>query len=387
VIDRATFVRSLTAAAALPAPPAQRSFNVLILGDSIAWGQGLKPEHRWRTLLIDRLGEVLKREVREISGEIHSGATIGIGDYNQIGDPGLYQPGKREKSYLDKGPYGGEIPSATPTVLAQLDALDASPDKDAPIDLVVISAGINDVRVTRLLDPYARDRFIADLIQLHCRLHLTALLDRVRTRCVERNPACRVAVLSYFEMVSADSTDFPSLRDFIAALLSQPPHTRAEARRKSELQGVAEATQAVNPPKPYASFADLPDVAKRMIEAAQRFYAESEKAIGQAVDDANRPPFSQAFVHVTPRIALDQAVFVTPGPSALWAVRFTDGSILPLDEVAALRQPLCLEIYSPEHDNASLNECRIASLGHPNVAGAQRGYFEALWDAIASLVR
>ncbi len=391
MIDRATFVQALAAAVAAPAtpPPAERSFNVLVLGDSIAWGQGLRPEHRWRTLLIDYLTKTLKQPVREIPTELHSGAIIGIGDRNQIGLPGLYQPGETEPSFLDKGPYAGEIPSGTPTVLAELDALDASPEKDTPIDLIVLSAGINDVRITRLLDPLARDEYIAALIDLHCHRHLTALLDRIRTRCVERNPGCRVAVLSYFRMVSKDSTKFPSVYDFVSALLSQPPRSRAERRRERIIQGLAKISEGKHEANtPYATYADLPEIVRGIIDAAGRFYAESEAAIGAAVDDANRAPFTPAFVHVTPRISDGQAVFVAPpNSSSLWELRFADRAVFPVDEVYAERDELCRQLYSPEKAPASLNECRIASIGHPDVVGAQQGYFDAILAAIASVAR
>lgn len=340
---------------------------------------------------MDYLAKTLKRDVREVPSEIHSGAIIGVGDRNEIDQPGLYQPGEPEKSYLNQGPYGGEIPLGTPTVLAQLDALDASPDKDTPIDLVVVSAGINDVRITRLLDPLADERFIAELIELHCHDHLAALLDRIRTRCVDRNPDCRVAVLSYFRMITERSTDFPSVYDFVSALLSEPPRSAAEQRRKQITQNIAEAAEQVKPPPSagsYATYDSLPAIVKRMITAAARFYAASEEAIGRAVDDANRAPFSHAFVHVTPRIAADQAVFVAPpDSSALWEVRFSDRAVFPVDEVFDQRDVICRRLYPSAGDAETLNQCRVASLGHPDLAGAQRGYFEAIVDAIATIAK
>jgi lysophospholipase L1-like esterase len=401
VIDRSGFLQALVAAVTLPAQTgvpaasetpaaAERSFNVLILGDSIAWGQGLKPEHRWRTLLVEHLATALKCSVREISSEVHSGAIIGIGDQNEIGRSDLYQPGAAEKSFLNLGPYGGEIPSSTPTALAQLDALDAGADKDAPIDLVVVSAGINDVRIARFIDPLAREKFVADLVDLHCHKHLAVLLDRIRTRCIERNPACRVAVLSYFRIISEQSLAFPSVYDFVSAILAEPPHTQAEQRTKRVVQSLARAAEEVQAPPTtaYTSFAQLPEIVKRMIAAAGRFYSESETAIAAAVDDANRAPFSNAFVHVTPSIAPTQSLFVAP-PNApgLWEVRFDQRVLIPTDEVAREREPLCLQLYPSAGEAESLNECRIASFGHPDASGAQQGYFDALWAAIASVVK
>jgi lysophospholipase L1-like esterase len=398
MIDRAAFVKTLTAALALPqtgaadgpapAPPA-RPFNVLVLGDSIAWGQGLRPEHRWRELLVTHLRAALGRDVVEIAPQVHSGAIIGVGDLNEIDQPGLYAPdryapGHEQPTLLDRGPYAGELPSATPTVLAQLDALDAL-DPGDPIDLVVVSAGINDVRIARFLNPFAKPKFVAALIDLHCRRHLTVLLDRIRVRCVDRNPACKVAVLSYFQMVSDQSTGFPSVYDFVSAIFTSPPRSPQERRNRRVIVGIAEAEQMARQQAPTAAIAGrLPDLVKDVANAAKRFYDASETAIGLAVEDANRLP-PQAFVHVTPRIGPGQALYVVPATdSDLWDATIEGHAPPdPTDEVVRERVPLCLQLYDK---GAALNECRIASLGHPNLVGASDGYFDAVWAAIAPLL-
>jgi len=394
MIDRAAFMKALIAAVAVPqaaaaqgAPPA-RTFNVLVLGDSIAWGQGLRPEHRWRELLVDHLRAALGREVKEIAPQVHSGAIVGLGDLNEIDQPGIYSPdryapGQEGPSFLGRGPYAGELPSATPTVLAQLDALDGL-DPDDPIDLVVVSAGINDVRVARFLNPFAKPKYIAALIDLHCRRHLTVLLDRIRVRCVDRNPTCKVAVLSYFQMVSDQSIGFPSVSDFVSAIFTSPPRSPQERRNRRVIVGIAEAEQLTGQQNATGTAPHLPNLVKDVAAAAKRFYDASEAAIGAAVDDANRLP-PQAFVHVTPRIGPGGALYVVPAKdSDLWDATIEGHEPPgPTDEVVAERVPLCAALYDK---GAALNECRIASLGHPNVAGSNDGYFEAVWAAIAPLL-
>lgn len=400
MIDRASFVRRLTAALALPQasaapqPSATRPFNVLILGDSIAWGQGLLPQHRWRDLLVDRLRTALQRDVKEIAPQIHSGAVIGIGDRGEIDISGLYSPdvyppGQEKPTLLDKGEYAGELPSTTPTVLAQLDTLEAL-DPDVPIDLVVVSAGINDVRIARFLDPFASERFIDDLIELHCRRHLTVLLDRIRVRCVDGNAACKVVVLSYFQMISEDSVDVPSVYDFVSAIFTAPPRNASERRGRRVLAGVAEAEEVIAQPPPEAGPPPprkLPELINRIVKAAARFYRASETAIDLAVDDANRAPFSSAFVHVTPNIGPAQALYVVPSSaSSLWAAVIGGRKPpVPTDEVAKYRETLCLNLYGPK--GPSLNECDIASIGHPDISGASEGYFDAIWAKISPLLQ
>ncbi len=126
---RSDFIRSLILGLAAPvalSAQSPRPFNLLVLGDSISWGQGLLPEHRWRTLLRKQLEQTLERLVKAIATDIHSGATIGVGDHNQIDDVNLYQPDgvTPEPSFLASKytAYGGEIPSSTPTILRQFDS-------------------------------------------------------------------------------------------------------------------------------------------------------------------------------------------------------------------------------------------------------------------------
>jgi lysophospholipase L1-like esterase len=384
-----TAALALPPASAAPASPA-RPFNVLVLGDSIAWGQGLLPGHRWRDLLVAHLRSALGRDVNEIAPQIHSGATIGIGDHDEIDQPGLYAPdryppGHELPSLLDHGPYAGELPSPTPTVLAQLDALDGL-DANDPIDLVVVSAGINDVRVARFLNPLANPKFVDSLIDLHCRRHLTVLLDRIRVRCVDRNPTCKVVVLSYFQIVSDQSTHFPSVYDFVSAVFTAPPRSPAERRNRRVIVGIAEAEHLTGEQAASGAMPGrLPNLVKDVASAAKRFYDASESAVDRAVTDANRldPP---AFVHVTPRIGPGEALYVVPATnSKLW-----DATIVghrppdPTDEVAQYRLPLCAEVYGAT--GSALIECDIASIGHPNIAGASDGYFDAIWNAIAPVL-
>lgn len=386
MLDRRSFVRSLGAALTAPlvlAAQPPRPYNVLILGDSIAWGQGLEVGHRWRDILVDHLRAKLKRDVVPYAPDIHSGAIIGIGDQNQIGSVGLYQPGVAEPSFLNRGPYAGEVPSSTPTILKQLDTLAPG----VPIDLVVISASINDVSIGRFINPYMNRDVVDRLIDLHCGEHLAALLDRVRTRCVEPNPGCRVIVLSYYRMISKDSTNFPSVYDFVTALLSTPPATAQERRARAAAQVQATVTQRA-PQGRNVSSDQQPQLVKDMIAAAAHFFERSQLRIQGAVDFANRPPFARAFFHVTPKFAENQAIFVEPPNVAQgWDVSFpSPGRVDPIDEVAAKRIPLCTDVYKDKNDNAAQNACRIASIGHPNVDGANHGYFDAIWPQIDALL-
>ena len=401
MIDRATFVRSLAAVLAGPSLIAQspRPFNMLVLGDSISWGQGLEHTSKWRYLLQKAIEAKLNRPVQPYAPRIHSGAIIGIGDRNEIGQPGLYQPGEREESFVDP-PFpdpafperGGEIPSSTPTILAQLDTMDQPPQKDVVFDLVVVSAGINDVDITRFISPFQESKYIDWLIKQHCHFHLAALLDRIRARCIESNPSCRVVVLSYFPIISEESVNFPNIRDFVSALMRTPPRpTPKERRDTSRAENSASRTDQANATRGIdlqnKSLSEQPGIVKDMMKAAKTFYDTSQTAIDEAVNDANRVA-PHSFMHVTPSIGPSEALFVpATNASRLWPVTFAaNEDAQPHDQVYPDRIPLCTKIYAGKNKNMAENTCRIASIGHPNIAGAEFGYFAAIWAKLEPLI-
>jgi hypothetical protein len=121
---------------------------------------------------------------------------------------------------------------------------------------------------------------------------------------------------------------------------------------------------------------------RELVGAAARFNELSERAIGLAVDEANRAPFSPNFVHVVPGIDPDRTVFSSD--AELWSLRQLPGGQLgPEDEVARARIPICHRLGDDLHDLAksATQQCDIASLGHPNDSGAQQ-YADAIWAAI-----
>src|SRR5207245_2048873 len=62
---------------------AERSLNMLVLGDSILWGQGLKDEHKAWYQVKTWLQQTASRDVRE-KIEAHSGAVISSAERPQV---------------------------------------------------------------------------------------------------------------------------------------------------------------------------------------------------------------------------------------------------------------------------------------------------------------
>src|SRR5712692_7154378 len=87
-----------------PDKPTERQLNLLVLGDSIMWGQGLNEPHKAWYQVKSWLRENTKRDVRETI-EAHSGAMVGVNDV----------------APLNYSPPDGEVSSAVPTVNHEVD--------------------------------------------------------------------------------------------------------------------------------------------------------------------------------------------------------------------------------------------------------------------------
>jgi lysophospholipase L1-like esterase len=101
-------------------------FNMVVIGDSIAWGNGLNKKNKYPYHVADWLQGKLNRPV-EVKVYAHSGATISG------------EPGKSIDPNLNSG---------TPTLMDQAKSIN---NKDK-VDLILVSGGINDVGIGNILD-------------------------------------------------------------------------------------------------------------------------------------------------------------------------------------------------------------------------------------------
>ena len=104
-----------------PDKPAERPLNMLVLGDSIMWGQGLLEQHKAWYQVKSWLKENTSRDVRE-NVAAHSGAVVGVNDVPWSND----------------APRDGEVSSAVPTVNHELDRALQSYASPSQVDLVLV---------------------------------------------------------------------------------------------------------------------------------------------------------------------------------------------------------------------------------------------------------
>ena len=183
--------------------PVADPLHMLVIGDSIMWGQGLKDEEKFSTRVQCWLQEKTNREVK-LHVEAHSGAII-------------------SGSALAQATFttsDGEVNLTSPTINDQLDhAIQFYKQNQAAPSLILLNGCINDVGVKNLL---AASTTLEDLrVQAlqNCGEKMQLLLHRVRSSF----PQSQVVVTGYYPIVSVETADNAFLRLLVKKLNNQRP--------------------------------------------------------------------------------------------------------------------------------------------------------------------
>jgi len=337
---------------------AERPLNLVVLGDSISWGQGLKDEHKAWFLIKSWLQQVTGREVRE-TVEAHSGAVIG--------SPA--DPNGESTRDLD-----GELSRAYPTINGQLaHALKAFGDP-SQVDLVLVNGCINDLDSRRLLNAANTPDKIRELAQAKCGPPMELLLTRIATVF----PNANVVVTGYYPILSEKTAN-----DLFMRALARRFYT----------------------PEPGAPRINDKILRARLIAISHEWYQTSDQmlaAAAQKIDAQLREKMSHqrvlfADVAFAPENSFAAKQSRLWGFDASWLrkmlVLLTLGKVQlrTNDERRHQRGELCEELFKKPvnetpNDKAArkdrLLRCRLAAVGHPNRKGA------AMYaDAVGRLLR
>jgi lysophospholipase L1-like esterase len=219
-----------------PDKPAGSQLNMLVLGDSIMWGQGLNEQHKAWYQVKSWLKENTNRDVRETI-EAHSGALVGVSDVPWSND---LQP-------------DGEVSSAVPTVNHELDRALRSYANPSQVDLVLVDGCINDVDVRNLLNAANSSDDVKRMATEKCGMPMQALLRRVANSF----PSAHVIVTGYFPIIS-ERTPNSLLMKAMARMFYQPGPKPAKLKQK--------------------------DLRENLITVSRTWYQASNAALGGAAD-------------------------------------------------------------------------------------------------------
>jgi hypothetical protein len=308
-------------------------FDIVVFGDSIMWGQGLREQDKFSSLVRNELAATIKEKtnkdipVRILDVRAHSGAKIGF-------------------TLVDRGQAGlhGEIPRSHPTIIKQVENY-KNFDASSPwkIDLVLVDGCINDVNYKTILNKNVKQSELRNIIWTYCHGDMLELLNTVTTKFAY-NPEIKIIVTGYYKVFSQDTE------------MSRMPGTIKKA------------------------FV-IQDSDKTWLDQRWQVWRdESTRALELAVTEANLkfnpsnyPGRNQIFFAV-PDFRDENAIFASN--SFLWGViegetAYGINRPYPVDDVKDERSIACDRYYDDEFLEFSERwGCEVASTAHPNRGGA-----------------
>ena len=347
-------------------PSTAAPLQMLVLGDSVMWGQGLREEEKFSSRVKCWLEEKTNREV-QAHVEAHSGAVISAA------------PAMPPKFLT----ANGEVNLGTPTINEELDhAIEFYKQEQSSPALILMNGCINDVGVKNLLAASTSLENLRAQARKSCGEEMNHLLQRVRKSFSQSY----VLVTSYYPIVSQQTADNAFLRLLVKKLNNQRP----EARRMTDKEMRA-----------------------RLIAISDEWYKTSTANLVEAIakTNADDAPESAKVSFVEIEFGPEH-VFAAPD-SLLWNFKFASTNLTGFakiivwlsfgtaaykanDHVRQNRIRSCEETFKKpkgiKEDKSQKNSredlfliCRYASLGHPNQMGALI-YTEAIKGQLHQLI-
>lgn len=331
----------------------ENHLQMLVLGDSILWGQGLREQQKSWFRVKCWLQETTGRIV-DVTVKAHSGAVV----ETSAGQTQSYSSPNRE------------VNLPLPSINEELDEALKDYGDGARVDLVLVDGCINDVDVRNLLNASINVDLIRDRTKESCGAAMTRLLRRV----VASFPNAHVILPSYYRIVSQETEDSAFIRLLVKQLAGKPV---VEGRRLSDKE-----------------------MRDRLIANSEEFYTVSTAGLREAVRQVNEELQARAskqkvlFVNIQfwPEHAFSAKdtllwtfVFASTNLSGfrkiLVALTFGRAAYNANDTVRKERIESCKQTYKKpkstkedkDHKRDRENRllaCRYASLGHPNQMGA-----------------
>jgi lysophospholipase L1-like esterase len=334
-------------------PSSNEPLQMLVLGDSIMWGQGLREEEKFSSRVKCWLQERTNREVK-VHVEAHSGAVISAESAARLGFTAA----------------NGEVNLPTPTVNEQLDhAIQFYREDRSSPALILLNGCINDVGVKSLLAASTPLDDLRARARKSCGEGMYGLLQRVRKSFSQSH----VLVTSYYPIASLQTDDNAFLRLLVKKLNNQRP----EARRMTDKEMRA-----------------------RLIAISDEWYRTSTASLMEAVAKTNAeaapessPPkvtfveiqFGPEHVFAAPDTLLWNFMFASTNLTGftrlIVLLSFGTAAYKTNDHVRQSRIKSCEQTFKkPKGIREDKNQknsrqdlfliCRYASLGHPNQMGA-----------------
>lgn len=324
-----------------------RPFEMLVLGDSLNWGQGLHEEQKFYYKVKEWIANRQFNQNRCINTVVmaHSGAVI---------------DGKPDPGILPDVEYQGELNIGTPTVMQQVDRAvkkytELRRISADDVDLIIINGGINDLNLRNIFNPLYPERDLVAAAEIQCYQKMRDLLRHA----AQNFKNARFVVPSYYRIVSDILTE-DMLRRFIKGVIRSKLRIKVPILKNDYF---------------FRKFKYF------YVRRSQVFYDQSSEKLKKAVDEINNDlslalPAGGKRVLFVPVEFQDENCYGGKN-SFIWELNDESVSI---DPYAQLRKAICkLEKGKVNHEI-----CYRASTGHPNVAGAD-AFAKAITEKLPEL--
>jgi len=380
--------------AASQSTPGKRPFRMLVLGDSVMWGQGLADEHKFSYLVRQWIceqrnsGNCQDKDDVQIHVEAHSGAVIAKPEKDN-------QKKEEDRFTRTNSPirYPGEVNNVYPTVWGQVDLahryyLDNSIPPEE-VDLILVNGGINDMGAPSLLAPKLLG-FLAgninDFARKYCEDDMKLLLEKVANNF----PNARIIVPGYFPLVSLNTPE-NLLMETIGYLFlgKKEKANNAEAIEEESANPPNEVTVSHKPSKSLVHMAnrsrDWTVASNAALATAVKSFNSSRAGLPVTGNNSPAPPpDASARALFVPVLFSDENAYaaksallwklIRKGPDVVLECAETNPlkNLIANDELQTKRGCMC-EQAGKRNDVI----CMRAGAFHPNVQGAEL-YFKSI---------
>ena len=337
-------------------PPPERPIHMLVIGDSILWGQGLKTEQKSCYGVKLWLEKNTGRKVIERI-EAHSGAVI-----------------ERNSATDNKTTNNREVNLALPTLHDELDRALREYVNPSEVELILVSGCGNDVGALNLLNATSTSE-VAEMTESKCGRPVENLLRKI----LFSFPAAYVVITGYYPVFSEKTRN-----DFVLRALAKR-FFKTPLTNKTRMSSM--------------------EVFDQLRRNSSQWYESSNDRIAKAVRNVNAEASTARVTFA--RIEFPPAYSFAASSTHLWGLNRSPFRMMLLlvsfgkvllpsnDSVRAYRATGCSEVYkrppneTPEQkkERKALNMlCKYAALGHPNKKGAVL-YADAITNVLKSRFR
>jgi hypothetical protein len=334
-----------------------RPFDLLVVGDSLIWGQGLPEKDKIYTQVADWLRDGGLGSARKVDLKVkaHSGSTLKF----HPDEAAAYRRAGRDETFY----YKPEVNVSFPSTWKQLEvaATEYKAAGKTGADLILLSGCITDITVAKVLDPEGNDDLLRQWAKRYCHDDMLELLQQAG----RLHPNAMIAIIGYFPMVSPKSDGVRLFNSWLEARGTKRP-----------------LKWMMNNPLMRRLY--FQKVGNRAIARSRLWFDESNKNLEAAIDDFNKGSNRTRAILVRSPLSEENSV---EAPNTLLFRMGKNG--VPEDPVYLERKADC-DAALPELKRStglvySVRFCEVAGVGHPNPAGA-RAYADAVISALPSVL-